>query len=256
MGNTIKFKAVCARGVGRSHASTQTPCQDYTSILRDTPKGLISVSLSDGAGSCSLSHIGSRIITKETNRYLVQHFHSLTDDNIELHKSNLLNQIKCKLAQRAVKDMECSIKPYSGTLLAVVTNGEKFIVLHLGDGVIGFMQDDQPLVLSMPSNGEYSNTTYFVTDKDALSNLRAYTGHIQTISSFILMSDGTQESLYDKKNGSLASAYLKLAEWLNQYSEKKVSKILSNNIKEVFTKKSSDDCSIAILNIIRLDNGQ
>jgi serine/threonine protein phosphatase PrpC len=253
VGTNIKFKAACAREVGRSHLSTNTPCQDYVCVQRNALNGIISISLSDGAGSCSLSHIGSRIIVKTTNSYLVQNFEKLISNpvNIESAKIDLIHQINNKFIERFEKDKVDSIKAYSGTLLAVATNGEKFIIVHLGDGVIGCVLNGSLSVLSAPSNGEFSNTTFFVTDKDANRNISIITGNIENISSFILMSDGTQDSLYSKKDNTLASACLKLSEWLNANTEKKVSKILSENAKKVFTQKSTDDCSIGILNIIK-----
>lgn len=248
--NIKKFKAAFAKGVGRSHTSTSTPCQDYVCAHRDTKKGLISITLSDGAGSCALSHIGARIIVKTTNNYLVKNFDKLILGDFDVLKQNLIDDIKKNIHIRAIKDYQETLKPYSGTLLAVVTNGTNYIALHLGDGVIGCIDDNLIKVLSKPSNGEYSNTTFFVTDKDAVDNLKIYSGEINTISSFVIMSDGTQDSLYDKKNETLASAYSRLSEWLNKYSEKKLSKILTENIQKVFTQKSTDDCSIGIINII------
>lgn len=254
MGSNIKFKAACAKGVGRSHLSTNTPCQDYICTYRNASEGLISISLSDGAGSCSLSHIGSRIIVKTVNTYLVKNFADLINSNdIENKKQNIITEIVKNLQSRVIKDNESSIKPYSGTLLAIVTDGEKYIAIHLGDGVIGCIDNNESKIISAPSNGEFSNTTYFVTDKDAVANLKVFTGDINTINSFILMSDGTQDSLYNKKENTLASAYIKLSEWLNNKTEKKVSKILDENVKKVFTQKSTDDCSIGLLNIVKKD---
>lgn len=256
MGYSIKYKSACARMAGRSHISTNTPCQDYVCTQRDGLNGLISISLSDGAGSCNLSHIGSRIIVKTVNNYLIKNFNVFLEKDTIKIKEEIIEEIRKNLYTRAKKDNQESIKAYSGTLLAVITNGFKYIALHLGDGVIGYIKNNMSFVLSEPLNGEYSNTTYFVTDKDATSSLRVYLGKIDTINSFVLMSDGTQDSLYDKKNNSLASAYIKLSEWLDKYSEKKVTKILNENIKEIFTKKSTDDCSIGMLNILKISKGE
>lgn len=251
MGNSIKLKVAFAKGVGRSHIATNTPCQDYVASKRDSKKGLLSITLSDGAGSCDLSHIGSRIIVKIVNNNLIKNFDYYYDEDISIITKNIITEIILELNKRSFKDKQDSIKSYSGTLLCVATNGENYISLHLGDGVIGYIENNAVKVLSEPSNGEYSNTTYFVTDKNAILNTKVYKGRVESISSFIIMSDGTEESLYDKKNKSIAQVYLKMSNWLSQYREKKVSKILCDNIIQVFTKKSMDDCSIGILNIIK-----
>lgn len=255
MGSNIKFKAACSREVGRSHISTNTPCQDHVSVKRNAKKGLISISLSDGAGSCSLSHIGSRIIVKTANSFLIEHFEKLITNptNVDIAKSNLICEINDKFIKRIPKDNAQSKKEYSGTLLSITTDGKNYVLTHLGDGVIGCVSNGKLSVLSAPSNGEFSNTTYFVTDSDAPAKINIVTGPLNGISSFILMSDGTQDSLYSKKENSLAPACLKLAEWLSINTEKKTSNILSQNAKQVFTQKSTDDCSIGILNIILKD---
>lgn len=249
MGKRLKMpKTAHAKGVGRSHISSGSPCQDYVVVSACKFKST-AIALSDGAGSCELSHIGSELITTTASSLLANHFNSFYFMNDSKLASLIIDKIQSILHVRALADGKENIKPYSGTLLAVAVSRGRFIAMHIGDGVIGHISDDAVNVLSAPENGEYSNTTFFASEKDAVSRLRVYKGSVKKGDSFILMSDGTEESLYDKRNKSLAPACVTMAKWLGLYSEAKVTKILEQNIAEVFTKKSTDDCSIALLRV-------
>lgn len=249
MGKRLKMlKTAHAKGVGRSHISSGSPCQDYVTVSSCKFKST-AIALSDGAGSCELSHIGAELITTTTSSLLAKHFNSFYCMNDSELAILIIDKIQLILHIRALADGKENIKPYSGTLLAVAVSRGRFIAMHIGDGVIGHITNDTASVLSVPENGEYSNTTFFASEKDAVSHLRIYKGSVQKGDSFILMSDGTEESLYDKNNKSLAPGCIIMAKWLGLYSEAKVTKILEQNITEVFTKKSSDDCSIALLRV-------
>lgn len=49
---------------GKSHIKNNTPCQDYCDYYIDEDSSMIA--LSDGAGSCQYSHIGSKLLVEKT----------------------------------------------------------------------------------------------------------------------------------------------------------------------------------------------
>ncbi len=61
------------------------------------------------------------------------------------------------------------------------------------------------------------------------------------------MSDGTEESLYDKRIKKLIDTNKYIINWLKDNSEKKVEKALEQNLKNIFSKRTYDDCSIGII---------
>ncbi len=239
-------KIVNAKGVGRSHISSNTPCQDFVTTKKSRKLGISCVALSDGAGSCEMSHFGAEIITKIACNIMTKEFDVLCKSSQKEASKMIIPPIVKALQIRATKD-NCFIKQYSGTLLAVALQNKIFVAFHIGDGVIGRVRNGISSIISHPENGEFSNNTYFVTDETAEKRIRLYSDEVKSGDTFFLMSDGTAESLYNKKEENLASACITMAEWIKKFSEKKVSSILNSNIEQVFTKKSSDDCSIAII---------
>ena len=123
----------------------------------------------------------------------------------------------------------------------------KYLIVHIGDGVIGMLDSNDNLsVLSNPDNGEYANYTYFTTCFDS-KKVRIYRGNIEDINGLVMMSDGVEESLYHYKTDSLVPITKDIIKLLDDYTPPEVSSILNENLKNVFAIKSLDDLSIAIL---------
>ncbi len=98
----------------------------------------------------------------------------------------------------------------------------------------------------MPENGEFANSTYFVTDKGAQSRLRIYQFDARGKIGVMLMSDGTAESLFNRSTSELAPAAATMFGWARKISSKKLGMVLEQNLEQVFRAKTTDDCSIAI----------
>lgn len=144
------------------------------------------------------------------------------------------------------------VNELASTLLFVAHNRGRFIAGHVGDGVIAQVDgDDSAKTLSHPENGEYANTTVFVTDSSATNRLRLFHGELDTrVAGFVLMSDGCAESLYNKQSGNPAAAVSKLIAWNATLSRNNINSVLRSNLEQSFSKKSSDDCSLALLSIL------
>lgn len=92
--------------------------------------------------------------------------------------------------------------------------GDQFLILHLGDGVVGYVKDGRAQVATGPDNSEFANQTSFLTTKGSASAMRILrgSGSLAGVDGFILMSDGTAHSLYDSRwpPGTIAqSAFLR-----------------------------------------------
>ena len=231
---------------GIAHVDNKIPCQDKTYYLKND--NLHIMVLADGAGSAKLSHFGAKIVTKVIANYINESFHYL-------HENFERNSIKKDIIDLIIKEVnrlgskKNSLSDYASTLLFVATYKDKYISGHLGDGAIGFKSDKKIRLLSSPENGETANSTFFYTSKDAASRLRLKKGTISKDSTFILMSDGTYDCIYDKQNQKFTNAIYSFVEWTKQEDEKKVSTAILKNIKNYFTEKTTDDISLSILDI-------
>ena len=244
--NFIKQKDILVASATRqgvSHKVSGTPCQDSILLKRDEEYTFLG--LADGAGSAKHSDIGSKLILEFLSLHMYISF-GYYQKNIEISSQNLLGQIH--LALVAIAEMKnVDIHDLSSTLQLIAIYRDDFIIVHIGDGVIGILDENEKLsVLSHPQNGEYSHLTYFTTTMDE-KNVRIYRGEMQNLKGCILMSDGVEESLYDYQEKTLAPISKKIIQWLDYGSEEEVSSALNENLKNIFAVKSSDDLSIALL---------
>ncbi len=243
-----KWKLASCEVVGRSHIQKDLPCQDKTyKLVKKHSSGIFyGIALADGAGSCTHSDKGAEFITKEILYFIKSKFSYLYKNKGSDNK--ITSFIEKNLKQYA-QNNKLSFKDLSSTLLFVTIKNGKYIAGHIGDGVIGVCGKKFLKTLSTPQNGEFSNSTFFTTSTNYPKRLRVYKGIVNSeeTEGFILMSDGTAESLYDKKRGKLSESCCKIVSWLEKHKESEVEKALEKNLKDVISKKTVDDCSIAIM---------
>ncbi len=233
--------------VGRGHIKTSTPCQDAVAIKLVGSVGCIA--LADGAGSRKHSDRGAQICVDSIVRYLAKQFDCLFDLSRvrpELVSEKILN-VAMVAMRRYVRRKKYGLEDMACTLLFAAYKDGKVLAGHLGDGVIGIQNGAEVSVLSLPENGEYANSTYFVTDKGAQTRMRIYHIDVSGQVGVILMSDGTSESLFSRSTGGLAPAAKTIFSWASKLPSKKMNDVLEQNLEHVFKTKTTDDCSIAII---------
>lgn len=228
---------------GVSHKVSDTPCQDSVIVKQDD--GYLFVGLADGAGSCKHSDIGSKSILQflSVDMRINFDYYNVNEDEA---RNALLEKIHLALDSIA-RFNEVKIQDLSSTLLCMVVHNDTYLIIHIGDGVIGMLDSNDNLsVLSNPENGEYVNYTYFTTCLDP-EKVHIYRGNIQDLNGLVLMSDGVEESLYHYRTKSLMPITKDIIKLLDDYTPSEVSSILDENLKNAFAIKSSDDLSIAII---------
>ncbi len=235
--------------IGRGHLKNNTPCQDFSySFKKDNT--YISV-VCDGAGSCKYSHYGAEVVAKCVSNLLYKYFDELYIMN-EINKKYvsilIVSEAINNLTDKS-KELNCDIKDLSSTLLFVGVKNGKYLAGHIGDGVIGIMENDNVNVLSHPDNGEFANITYFITGNYAIDRLRTYNGSCEGVNGFILMTDGASESIYHRKDKILAKICVKLINYLKGNSEEECYQFLEKLLKEEIVKRTIDDCSIALMSL-------
>ncbi len=101
----------------------------------------------------------------------------------------------CIAAVRAALEIEAKqanieMRELASTLLAVIASPTRALCAQIGDGGIVIATNGQCELAFWPQNGEYANTTNFVTDDEALAELevREFTG----ANALALFSDGLE----------------------------------------------------------------
>lgn len=235
---------------GQGHLRDGTPVQDRTRYL--SRGGVQALCLADGAGSASHSELGAQALVDEGCSMLVERFAELasSDDGARV-KVALLEQLNSKLNGVAIRH-GVAASDLASTFLCVAASEERFIGAHIGDGVVGYVKNGQLRVISAPDNSEFMNQTTFVTSGHALESMRLFRGDLDGVAGFILMSDGTAESLFNPRTGDLAKACAKLIAAVgaapgglsksSQYT-KRLRRLMDLKVRAA----TKDDCSIGIL---------
>lgn len=239
------WKSVCCAVQGRGHAKNNIPCQDKVAKLESN--GVHVIVLADGAGSAKFSHFGAECVVKSVAGFIVEKFsYIIAQEDGRNVTRELLTFILNQLENEAGLH-NCTIKDLASTLLIAAVSEKNFFVAHLGDGVIGYLNDKSLKTVSVPDNGEFANETYFVTSSSAAAHMRIYKGELKNICGFVLMSDGTEQSLYDKKNKTLAPAIKRLLHRTCLVDDKILTPQLEEALNSVVVMSTHDDCSIALL---------
>ena len=235
---------------GRGHLLDGTRGQDRTGYL--SRGGVQAMCLADGAGLAPHSEHGAEALVNEGCRLLAGQFTDFvtSDDGLQV-KLDILQCLRNRLKAIAGR-RECELEDLAATFLAVAVSGNRFIIVHVGDGVIGYVTNGELRVASAPDNDEFANQTTFVTSRDAASRMRLSRGSLDGVSGFVLMSDGTASSLYNWRTKELAPAWAKLVTLVGSAPTRQVNnpahrKYLRRLIDTRIRRATKDDCSIGIL---------
>ena len=268
----MEWKFAKSRIQGRSHEKAEPPikCQDYyypENTEEIQKNGIYAIVLADGAGSAPYAHFGSQTTVKAVFDYLCNeaNFESLcrvpylSASEADEIKNNLRNEIIEKLnlekERLSAEYPDVSLKSLASTLLFAAIKEDKYVVGHIGDGFIAALYENEggktsAEPVSMPENGRFVNETFFVTDENMTGHLRLSSGNLETekgiITSFALMSDGTADVLWMKKERKFRDGLDKLmSNVFNNNAE--TQNYLSDDLLPKIKNVTSDDCSIIIV---------
>lgn len=217
---------VIARGsvIGRGHVANGTPCQDANAIklLPDNPAWGVAA-VSDGAGSCENSHLGSeRVVETCTALFsdlLVEQGWAVgkplpsKEEWKTLAQSTLIAVVEDLKSYSEAK--EVSFHSLSATVIVVVFGPGVILLAHVGDGrAAGQRADGTWKALLTPYRGEEANVTIFLTSNiwakekiDASIGTEVFT---EPFRAFAIMTDGCEMSTftltrYDEAKGNYES---------------------------------------------------
>lgn len=235
---------------GRAHEQDGSHGQDRTAYLYR--HGVQVLCLADGSGASPCSEQGAQAVVDEGCKLLAERFGALITSTVaEQSRRDILERLHARLAGVA-RNVGCTLDDLASTFLAVAVSDERFVAVHIGDGVIGYVKHGELRVISAPDNDEFANETTFVTSANAAESMRLYRGSLDGVSGFVQMSDGTSASLYDYRNKALATACTKLIEVVSaaptrQTKNPKHARHLQRLIDTKLRAATKDDCSIGIL---------
>lgn len=230
---------------GRGHVASGTPCQDKVCCMAEN--GCSVVALADGAGSARLSHHGAERAARSMCLHLCRHFDRMFLETDALAvKRRLTAKLTAQLSLLAM-ELGCRTADLASTLLVAAVKDGRYILIHLGDGVIAYRRNGELRTASRPHNGEFANCTFFTTSPKALSQMNILKGSLNGIDGFALMSDGSAAGLYSKRQDRPAAVLGKIMDYCTYYQSGPLEEWLQESLADGVRAATTDDCSLAVL---------
>lgn len=239
---TVNWKIVGASVTGIGHERLNQDCEDH--VTRLVANGVFCMSLCDGVGSAKRAKEGARFFSQKICQLLVEDFeHFYTSPTVQV-KQEVISTLRQDLLSHLPPSENLS--DFASTLLCVALKDEKLLILHLGDGVIGCLNEGELAVLSEPVNFDYANVTVAVTSEGAEQYLKVFQGKINQLDSVFLMSDGAETSLYSQREKRFSAILIDIVNLIKE-DEKEAYEQLEELIRIRFRERTSDDCSLILL---------
>ncbi|MGB8507834.1 MAG: PP2C family serine/threonine-protein phosphatase [Pyrinomonadaceae bacterium] len=241
--NNNLWRAAFASVTGTGHERKGIVCQDAASIK--TSGNALAACVCDGAGSARLSHIGAKAVAEAVSQLLVKQRDAIFADE---WSGEAVIDAAHKAINTEIKRTGGKPKDYACTLVALLITRDKFATFHLGDGLIAAVDEGIPKVISAPVNGEFINEVVFVTSSNAYSQLRTTISSINPLlTSFALITDGSQASLYSRQTNTISQVIEQMASWLDRGTVDEVSRSIESVIREHFLERTQDDCTVVVI---------
>ena len=194
----MAWRWAAASVIGTSHIRSGDRLQDAYAVLPVGDDCIFAV-VSDGAGSAEFGAYGAWIVCRcLTVRFRAWMRETLTlPDDDEL--ADWIDQLRDTITTIADR-RNSTRRQFAATLAAVLISPDEVLTMQVGDSAVVGRQGTEWNVLCWPENGEYANSTYFVTDdpEPRLNVTRRPCDH----DAFAVFSDGVSD---------LALSYLKQA---------------------------------------------
>lgn len=181
--------------IGLRHKMREQENQDYVCSRKNGNH--CSICLADGAGSRMLSAIGAKYLCEALAEYLTEQFAQLCEESAGTLRAHLVQLIQDWLQELAIQYRTEGFFAFGSTLLFAATDGTKYLIGHLGDGVILGLMGGQWCVMSFPENGRHSNETYLTTSYRIGEHLRLQCGDCNHLDGFLMASDGILPAVFE-----------------------------------------------------------
>jgi hypothetical protein len=192
----MEWKYFYASVTGTSHKERDIPLQDYACVKvveKSEAEKIFIAAVADGAGSASHSYIGSKLACKLITNKIANW---LKKDNSICNLTpeiilEWLGEIQIIFNKTAERLSLGTIRQLATTLLVSIVDTDYSFFFQVGDGAIVVKNNSEYKCIFWPQNGEYANTTYFITDENVSKNLMINITEGQ-VKEFAMLTDGVQ----------------------------------------------------------------
>jgi hypothetical protein len=178
------WKIVFGSVQGTSHVQSGKPCQDYSAgtVVGTT----VVAACADGAGSAELSQLGSKAAVERFLEAATPLEAAPTREQLE----SWVAAARARVLEEAAAN-ETTPRQLACTFLVAIVGETWAAFAQIGDGVIVFDGPEGYELAFWPDNGEYANTTRFLTEDDYREHLRIEIVERQ-VTELAVLTDGLQ----------------------------------------------------------------
>lgn len=221
-----------------SMTSATAPLQDKIVVSNDLNVNVLC--LSCGTTMSKVSHFGSSIVTQKAAEFITINFDEIFEQTELEVKESLITYILSSLKRQASL-MSVTVDELAANLMLIAVKNNKYVSFCLGEGMIGYYHENNMEVLF---SGRYES---FITSRDAMLDLEVKKGLVKGVKGFTVMSTGTAQILHSAGEGDFLEALCGVITSTNSITEEELETNLQNVFDEYVIRKTSSDCSIAIL---------
>jgi hypothetical protein len=170
----MTWKHIAASVTGISHRNRNENGQDYcrATVVQLSDRDFFIGLAADGAGSTAEGGVGAQISCDTTLAGIADSIRAhggiaeIPDDDIE----HWIEASREAIAAQARENAK-PIREYACTILGCIIAENHALYFQIGDGGIVIREDEGYTAVFWPDQGEYANTTYFITDDAFLPHL-------------------------------------------------------------------------------------
>lgn len=198
MGGRVSWRAIAAASAGSAHLARGAACDDRagTAVLCSAAgEPVLWMFVADGAGSAERGGEGADLSVQAAAEVVAMELEQASFTPDRGLADACLAAIRRRIATVAQAEARTP-RDFACTFLGVVSSPRQTLALQIGDGGIVLDVGAGIELAITPMNGEYANTTCFVTDDDAPQRLtvRTYAQPARRVAAF---SDGLQRLALD-----------------------------------------------------------
>jgi len=150
---------------GPSHLDGNIPCQDTHAVqlLGDGQRRTLIACVADGAGSAKHSEIGSSIACQTILEHAARYLESNNLADMQMEDALVwCDDVRKRITAQA-EERGCTTREFATTLLTAILSPDLSVFFQIGDGAIILGNDVLYGVVFWPQEGEYANSTNFLT---------------------------------------------------------------------------------------------
>jgi hypothetical protein len=169
------WKFLCESVEGTSHLQGGGGCQDSSLVRLQTSndQDILILTLADGAGSASHAAVGSKLAC-ETVVEEAAAFFAAAAPGAEINAQVMQSWLAAVHAalQAQAQTLSISARELACTLLVSVITPASAAFAQVGDGAIVIWDEGRYRPVFWPQNGDYPNTTFFITEPEYKDRLQ------------------------------------------------------------------------------------